>query len=140
MLCKIADLTVEIPELGGMASRLLEYRIPDPLDPQIIIDERGYRPDAWPTLGFEDMVYMESGVQFYYRLLRFGGMMLHASAVELDGRAYLFSGPCGMGKSTHRLRRWQSFTERARTQCLPLSAAPFARRALSALPTDISKK
>lgn len=114
MLCKIADLTVEIPELGGMASRLLEYRIPDPLDPQIIIDERGYRPDAWPTLGFEDMVYMESGVQFYYRLLRFGGMMLHASAVELDGRAYLFSGPCGMGKSTHT-RLWQeTFGENVR--------------------------
>ena len=32
--------------------------------------------------------------------------MLHASAVELDGRAYLFSGPCGMGKSTHT-RLWQ---------------------------------
>lgn len=27
--------------------------------------------------------------------------MLHASAVELGGRAFLFSGPSGMGKSTH---------------------------------------
>ena len=32
--------------------------------------------------------------------------MLHASAVAYEGRAYLFSGPCGMGKSTHT-RLWQ---------------------------------
>ena len=28
-------------------------------------------------------------------------MMLHASAIEVDGKAYLFSGPSGVGKSTH---------------------------------------
>ncbi|MBP3587965.1 MAG: hypothetical protein J6J51_02925, partial [Clostridia bacterium] len=39
-------------------------------------------------------------------LLRFNGLVLHASAVELHNRAYLFSGPCGMGKSTHT-RLWQ---------------------------------
>jgi hypothetical protein len=39
--------------------------------------------------------------------------MLHASAVELDGRAYLFSGPSGMGKSTHT-RLWQQEFPRAR--------------------------
>ena len=27
--------------------------------------------------------------------------MLHASAVVVDGDAYLFSAPCGTGKSTH---------------------------------------
>ena len=41
-------------------------------------------------------------------------MMLHASAVELDGKAYLFSAPSGTGKSTHT-RLWQSvFGEKAR--------------------------
>ena len=34
-------------------------------------------------------------------------MMLHASAVAMGGNAYLFSGPCGRGKSTHT-RLWQS--------------------------------
>ena len=52
------------------------------------------------------MVYMESGFQFYWGLLRYSGLMLHASAVALGGRAYLFSGPCGRGKSTHT-RLWQ---------------------------------
>jgi serine kinase of HPr protein (carbohydrate metabolism regulator) len=44
---------------------------------------------------------MESGTQFYRALLDFDGMMLHASAVALDGKAYLFSGQSGIGKSTH---------------------------------------
>ena len=32
--------------------------------------------------------------------------LLHSSAVELDGRAYLFTGPSGAGKSTHA-RLWR---------------------------------
>lgn len=36
----------------------------------------------------------------------YNGLMLHASAAALGGRAYLFSGPCGRGKSTHT-RLWQ---------------------------------
>lgn len=50
---------------------------------------------------------METGRQFYAKLLRFDGLMLHASAVAMEGHAYLFSGPCGRGKSTHT-RLWQS--------------------------------
>ena len=50
---------------------------------------------------------MESGWQFYLQLLKFNGLMLHASAVAMHGNAYLFSGPCGRGKSTHT-RLWQS--------------------------------
>lgn len=57
-------------------------------------------------MSFENAVYMESGFQFYRELLHFDGMMLHASAVALNGKAYLFSGPCGMGKSTHT-RLWR---------------------------------
>ena len=101
LLCKIADLLVEIPEDDGLGARLLDYRTNEIGEPDITLDASRYRPETWPTLSQEDVAYMESGFQFYYRLLRFGGMMLHASAVELDGRAYLFSGPCGVGKSTH---------------------------------------
>ena len=53
------------------------------------------------------IVYLESGWQFYTQLLKFNGLMLHASAVAMDGNAYLFSGPCGRGKSTHT-RLWHS--------------------------------
>ncbi|MBE6599361.1 MAG: hypothetical protein E7638_07975 [Ruminococcaceae bacterium] len=64
-------------------------------------------------LSYDDMVYTESGFLFYRDLLRFDGLMLHSSAVMLDGRAYLFSGDSGAGKSTHT-RLWQRvFGDRA---------------------------
>jgi len=105
MRYKISDLTVQVPAAGGMASRCSEY-ICDEETADIIISEDEYRIDNWPTLSEEDAIYLESGFQFYRKLLAFDGMMLHASAVELDGKAFLFSGPCGVGKSTHT-KRWE---------------------------------
>ena len=106
MLCKIADLTVEVPTAGGMAPRCRDYICDDKNGADITIRADLYQAAAWPSLSYEGMCYLESGWQFYSELLRFDGLMLHASAVELEGRAYLFSGPCGMGKSTHA-RLWQ---------------------------------
>ena len=45
--------------------------------------------------------YMGTGTLFARELLRFDGFQLHSSAIELEGRAYLFSAPSGTGKSTH---------------------------------------
>ena len=45
--------------------------------------------------------YMGTGLIFSRRLLEFDGSYLHASAVILDGKAYLFSANSGTGKSTH---------------------------------------
>ena len=39
------------------------------------------------------------------RLVREGITILHAACVELDGKAYAFTGPSGVGKST-RARKW----------------------------------
>ena len=106
MLCKIADLIAEIPKAGGMAPRCREYLYHGELQPQIIVHEEDYRPQRWPSIPPEGLPYMDSGSLFYRELLRHDGMMLHSSAVELDGRVYLFSGNCGAGKSTHT-RLWQ---------------------------------
>ena len=57
--------------------------------------------------------YMESGWIFYMHLLEFEGLMLHSSAVAYQGKAYLFSGPCGVGKSTHTGLWKQCFGEAA---------------------------
>lgn len=51
---------------------------------------------------------------FYTALLKFDGFMLHSSAVEVDGRAYLFSAPSGTGKSTHTAQWLKLFGEKAR--------------------------
>lgn len=106
MLCKIADLIAEVPEAGGLAPRCREYLYHGEEEPRIIIREEDYRPQRWPTVLPQFIPYMESGSLFYRELLRYDGMMLHSSAVELDGRVYLFSGDCGAGKSTHA-RLWQ---------------------------------
>ena len=113
MLCKIADLYVEIPDAGGMAPRCREYLTNDACDPHIVIKEEYYSLERWPGLAEGLLEYMDSGQIFYSRLLRYNGMMLHASALELDGGAYLFSGPSGVGKSTHTTL-WQKEYPNAR--------------------------
>jgi hypothetical protein len=107
MLCKISDLLVEIPEAGGMSPRCTGYLSEQDGEADIIIDQELYQLDKWKNCSEELNVYLQSGFQFYRQLLNFNGIMLHSSAIELDGRAYLFSGPCGVGKSTHTML-WQS--------------------------------
>ncbi len=85
-----ADMTIDIP-LEKIVAKAAE----GPVEPEL-------------------QEYMSTGAAFYRGLLRFNGLMLHASAVELDGKAYLFSAPSGTGKSTHT-SRWVSYfgSERA---------------------------
>jgi len=45
--------------------------------------------------------YADLATAFYQQLIGFDGFLLHASAVELEGRAVLFSATSGTGKSTH---------------------------------------
>lgn len=106
MRCCIADLIVEVPEAGGMVPRCQDYLYNGSAKADIIIREDDYTLSDWSGVDYDTACYLESGYHFYGHLLRFGGMMLHASAVEYRGRAYLFSGPCGVGKSTHT-RLWQ---------------------------------
>lgn len=107
MLCKIADLIVEVPEAGGMAPRCGDYLYADAESPDIVIDPSRYDRSRFSGQAPESLVaYMESGRQFHAKLLQFDGFYLHSSAVEVDGKAYLFSGDSGVGKSTH-VGLWQ---------------------------------
>ena len=114
MLCKIADLIAEVPEAGGLAPRCQNYVCGQDEKPDIVIREEEFSgakyPDSW---AWENVAYMESSRLFYRALLEHSGFYLHSSAVCVDGKAYLFSGPSGMGKSTHT-RLWQQiFGEQA---------------------------
>jgi len=73
----------------------------------ITIRPETFRLDNWNTTDENIAIYLESGFRFYVELLRHEGIMLHSSAVEFNGKAFLFSGNCGVGKSTHT-RLWQS--------------------------------
>lgn len=108
MICKIADLIVDVPAAGGLASRCQEYLSDASKTADIVIRPELYRRDQYsPKINEDDLAYMESCFQFYKALIAYNGLYLHASAVELDGRAYLFSGPCRTGKSTHA-QIWKS--------------------------------
>lgn len=96
-----------------MSPRLNGYLADSGETPDIVIRESMYRPEFWPGLNSNGAIYMDSGFLFYSRLLKFRGLMLHSSAIELDGRAYLFSGPSGVGKSTHT-GLWQKVFPSAR--------------------------
>lgn len=89
-----------------MAPRCRAYLTDTDSAVDVDIREEKYEPERWPGMSHDLMCYMESGELFYLALLGLGGMMLHASAVEYEGNAYLFSGPSGVGKSTHT-RQWQ---------------------------------
>jgi hypothetical protein len=64
-------------------------------------------------LSLSDLEYMYTGSLFYRFLLAKGGMMIHSSAVVVDGYAYLFSADSGTGKSTHTQLWLKHFGERA---------------------------
>ena len=106
MLCKVADLLVEVPATGDMPQRCKEYLYTGEGRPDIVIDIAEYNPNRWPGLQGAELDYMESGVHFFLKLLQFNGMMLHSSAVVRDGKAYLFTARSGTGKSTHT-RLWR---------------------------------
>ena len=106
MLCKIADLIVEVPETEDLYRRCKDYIWSSEESADIIIRTDLFHPEHWPGYAKDMMFYMESGSIFYANLLYYNGLRLHASAIEVDGKAYLFSGPSGMGKSTHT-RLWR---------------------------------
>lgn len=107
MICKIAELIVDVPEAGGLAPRLGEYHYEgkDPVD--IRIDPALFDPNEYNfTMSYQTLAYLETGRQFFANLIGRGGFYLHSSSVEYEGRAYLFSASSGTGKSTHT-RLWQ---------------------------------
>lgn len=61
-----------------------------------------------PRLSDDAVEYLVTGALFYYRLLNFGGFMLHSSCIAYNGKAYIFTADSGTGKSTHT-SLWQKY-------------------------------
>lgn len=106
MKLSVADLIVEInPIYDLLKSRLGPYvydgekeaDIVIPLSEQFFIDRRNEHPE----LSLEECEYLYTGSCFYTELIKFGGVLLHASCVQYENYAYLFSANSGTGKSTH---------------------------------------
>lgn len=91
-----------------MQEYITDYVINEPATPDIIIREEKYQTTEYPKCTEKLIPYMSSGDQFYGNFLKYHGFMLHASCIVINGGAYLFSGECGVGKSTHThlLKKW----------------------------------
>jgi len=107
-LYDICGLCVECDfRFATMISRAEKYLCAAPAakTPDIIIpfspQEISRLKSIEPSLDDDNCEIIYSAEMFYVELLRFGGFMLHSSAVAVDGGGYLFSAPSGTGKSTH---------------------------------------
>lgn len=103
---KIAELFVEMaPKHEPLISRSRAYAVSreDHTDARLTLSEETYQRyrNAYPDATDSLIEYMVTGSQFYRSLILHNGILLHSSAVVLDGKAYLFSAPSGTGKSTH---------------------------------------
>ncbi len=102
----IADLVVEFEcRFDELASRCEPYRY----DGDRKTDFSFFADDASilslkqrsPGLSVSTCEYLIAGSRFYTGALDRSTVLLHSSAVVLDGECYLFSANCGVGKSTH---------------------------------------
>ncbi len=103
---KIADLIVNMDCKSEMLlSRGKPYEVSEDMVPDITLtlEEKKikYYLEKYPQMNQNEWEYMLYGSAFYNELTAHNGMLLHASGVVVDGVAYLFSAPCGTGKSTH---------------------------------------
>lgn len=118
VICRIAGLTVECffrEEI--MLSRCEKYRCTSDRTDMTVRTSPADEVAAarsWAHLSAAERELMLTGRDFYTKLIDYEGFMLHSSAVEVDGRAYLFSAPSGTGKSTHTEQWLKLFGDRAR--------------------------
>lgn len=114
----IASLVVAMqPQENTLSIQSKPYEINTDSDADIIISvTRPFllqKQKQNPHLTIDDCEYIYTGAEFYEKLLGFDGLILHASAVVLDGQVYLFSAKSGVGKSTHASLWLEYFGDRA---------------------------
>ena len=112
---KIAGLQVEMDSFGRTVTQAEPYRC-EPFEKADIVIQSKWEAlkERAPYLSDDSCEYLSTGSSFYRQLLQYEGMLLHSSAVMMDGKAYLFTAPCGTGKSTHTQLWLRVFGERAK--------------------------
>lgn len=110
----IAKLKVQMDARGELLYARSRAYLCAPTDtPDMVLDlsEEVFQKkhEQYPQLTLDECRYVWMGEAFYARLLHFSGLLMHASCVEKDGYAYLFSAKSGTGKSTHTALWLQAF-------------------------------
>ena len=118
-LYSIAGLTVRMDSCGRTEKQAEPYLCQENKAPDVCILREEieqlvtYQKTMYPGRSEEICEYLSAGAVFYRHLLKFDGLMLHSSAVVVDGRAYVFTADCGTGKSTHTSLWLKKFGDRA---------------------------
>lgn len=99
---RIAGLLIKMKTFGRTADLALPYRVEEVQDEDIVLTD-DYMPlkALYPDAVDDACEYVVKGREFSCKLLDYKGFVFHASAIVMDGRAYLFSADSGVGKSTH---------------------------------------
>lgn len=105
-LYNMAGLYVEMSPRGELLKRqaqpyLAKEELPADFAIKVPAEAVEEQVKKHPHLTFAECEYLAYGSVFYHKLIDNNGFLIHSSAVVYDGYAYLFSGPCGAGKSTH---------------------------------------
>ncbi len=116
---KIAGLVIKLECSGQSLKRAAQYRCPPAnyvdinIPTERIIKNYNILKEQYPNDPDDIIEYMATGSLFYHYLLEHNGVMLHSSAVVVDGKAYLFTADPGTGKSTHTALWLKQFGDRA---------------------------
>ena len=111
---KIAGLTVLMESFGRTVEQAEPYETLPTDECNVVIENATSEFINKYSFAPEDVCeYMYTGMSFYKQLINYSGIMLHSSAVVVDGRAYLFTAPSGTGKSTHTSLYLREFGDRA---------------------------
>ncbi len=128
MTCKVVRVKARIADLNVlmhcktqyMVNRLDKYVSDFDGAPDVEIDISLKQMEQYcelhPNLNTDMAEYILSSIKFYVQLCKkYNGLMIHASAIAMDGKGYLFSADSGTGKSTH-VKQWHNvFGERVQT-------------------------
>lgn len=96
------DMDLKYPRLKKQSEAYIDNSA-GKVNVRIRIDEKSLKilHENHPHLTLEECEYIWTGSEFYNCLPEFDGFLLHSSAVVYNDEAFLFSAPCGTGKSTH---------------------------------------
>lgn len=106
MIYSICDYLVEYnPKFSRLKERSEKYlsenqsAIPD-FALEITEDEIKEHIEKYP-MSESQAEYVVAGIKFYKEVILRGAFFLHSAALAVDGKGFVFTGPCGAGKSTH---------------------------------------
>lgn len=115
---RLAELNINIESRHEYVKRLFsEYIWPndEPCDVVIRYDDAELTKERENFPGYPEPYYESLLIyrKICTKIIEYRAMLIHSSAISLDGEAYLFTAPSGTGKSTHT-RLWREhFGDRA---------------------------